>query len=204
MPPFPHTAGKTHAPFQPRYPGLDAGSKPPKTMIHIFTAAHICFFKTTLFGKANVFDLEAFGLFQILLGCKTTVKTDLKRETAIDLFLPFQHRDGQIGIGWVAFNDATIQDQIGSPSGQAYFVSKIGDPTILNDDIGVWFKDRHHLVVSRHALSHDHTPVCLIDHLLSKLCIMFNFAIQRQGFGCKALLVNRLQARMARNQAPCR
>ncbi len=127
MPTLPHTASKSHGAFEPGYSRLDSGSEPSKAMIHIFTAAHIGFFKTTLFGKADIFDItrSSLGFFQIVFRCKPAIKTDLERITAIDFFLPIQHRDGQIHIGRIAFDNHAIQDQVRSPAGQTDLVPEI-------------------------------------------------------------------------------
>ena len=47
-------------------------------MIHIFTTAHLSFFKTALFSKADIFNLTGLGQFQIDFGCKAAVETDLE------------------------------------------------------------------------------------------------------------------------------
>jgi hypothetical protein len=104
MPAFPHTTGKSHGSFESGDTGLNPGPEASKTMANIFTAAHIGFFKSALFGKTDIFDVAwgRLGLFQILFGCKTTVKTDLERISAIDFLLPVQHWDCQIDISRLA------------------------------------------------------------------------------------------------------
>ena len=145
MPAFPHTTGKSHGSFEPGDTGLNPGPEASKTMVNIFTAAHIGFFKSALFGKADIFNVAwgRLGLFQVLFGCKTTVKTDLERIAAIDFFLPVQHRDGQIDISRIAFDNQAIQDQVGSPAGQTDLVAENRIPAVLDNDVGVRLKDRY-------------------------------------------------------------
>ena len=170
MPAFPHTTCKSHGAFEPGNTGLDPCSEISKTMIHIFAAAHIGFFKSALFGKTDILDIarSRLGLFQIIFGCKTTVKTDLERIAAIDFLLPVQHRDGQIDIGRIAFYNQAIQNQVGSPAGQADLVAENRIPAVLDNDVGVRLKDRYHLVSGRNFLAHHNPSMGLVDNFPGK------------------------------------
>ena len=111
-------------------------------MVNIFAATHIGLFKTALFGKTDIFDVTRLGLslFQILLGSKATIKTDLERIAAIDFLLPVQHRDSQIYIGRIAFNNPAIQDQVGCPAGQTNLMAENRLTAVLDNDVSVRFK----------------------------------------------------------------
>ena len=124
-----------------------------KTMINMLTSAHLGFFKTTLFGEADILDLARLGLLQIVFGSKAAVKADLKRISTIDLFLPVQHRDRQAGIRRIAGSDHTVQDQIGGSARQADLMAVERIPTILDDDIGMRFEDRYHFFLSRNGFA---------------------------------------------------
>ena len=143
-------------------------------MINIFTTAHLSFFKTAFFGKADIFNLAGLGPFQIVFRCKAAVKTDLERIAIIDLFLPVQHRDRQICIGRIAFHDQAVQDQIRSSAGQAYLVTKNRVPAVFDDNVGVWLEDGYHLFLSRNTFTQQHTTLGLADNLLGKICIVLN------------------------------
>jgi hypothetical protein len=190
MPAFPHTARKSHGAFEPGYTRLDTGPEPAQAMIDILAATHIDYFKSALFGKADIFDLtwSRLGLFQIVLGCKAAVKADLERITAIDLFLPIQHRDGQIHIGRIAFDNQTVQDQIGSPAGQADLVAEDRIAAVLDDHIGVRLKQRYHLVLGRNALTQHNPALSLADHFFCKIGIVLDLIQKGQCAGAKCTL----------------
>lgn len=110
------------------------------------TAAHVSFRQAALFGKTDILDLAGFSPPQILFGCKAAIKAGFERIASVDLFLPLQHRYRQVGIGRVAFGDDTIQNQIGSAAGHTDLVTKKGLAPVLDDNVGMRFKQRHHFV----------------------------------------------------------
>ena len=168
MPTFPHTTGKSHGAFEPGDTGLNPGPEASKTVVNVFTAAHIGFYKTALFGKADIFNVAwgRLGLFQILFRCKTTVKTDLERIAAINFLLSVQHWDGQIDIGRIALDNQAIQDQVGGPAGQTDLMAENRIPAVLDDYIGVRFKDRYHLVCGWNLFVQHNPTMGLVDDFL--------------------------------------
>jgi hypothetical protein len=66
----------------------------------------------------------AFGLLQIVFGCKSTIEAGLEWIAAVKLLLPIEHWYGQVAIGRVAFKYQAVQDQIGGSAGQADFVTE--------------------------------------------------------------------------------
>ena len=186
MPALPHTASKSHRAFEPGDARLDPSSEPTQAVVDVFATAHIGFFKTALFGKASILDTArgSLGLFQIVFGCKPTVKADLERIAAIDLLLSVQHRDGQIRIGWIALDNQTIQDQVGSPAGQADLVAENRIPTILDNNVGVRFKDRYNLVGGGNFLIQHNPSMGLVDDLFGKSSIVVYLGLNSGPRGC--------------------
>jgi hypothetical protein len=58
VPALQHTPVNSHGAFEPGDTGLDPGPESSKTMVNLFTAAHIGLFKTVLFGKIGIFDIS--------------------------------------------------------------------------------------------------------------------------------------------------
>ena len=76
-PSFPCATGKAHTALEPRYAGLDSGTKAAQAIVHLLATAHLGFFKATFFGKAYILDLATLGQLQIVFGSKTTSKHTL-------------------------------------------------------------------------------------------------------------------------------
>lgn len=58
---FPGAPGQAETAFEPGYARFDTGAELPKLFVNIVTATHVDLFKTSLFGKANIFDAFCFG-----------------------------------------------------------------------------------------------------------------------------------------------
>lgn len=121
-------------------------------MINIFTTAHIGFFETAFFGKADIFDLAILGLFQIVFRCKAAIETDFERIATIDFFLSVQHRDRQSCVGRISFGYQAVQNQIRSAAGQAYFVAENSVPAVFDNNVGVRLEDGYHFIPGRNLL----------------------------------------------------
>jgi len=72
----------------------------------------------------------AFGYLQIFFVGKSTVKTGFERIALVNLFLPVHHRGHKAGIGRIALNDQTIENQIGGAASQADLMTVIGMDTL--------------------------------------------------------------------------
>ena len=56
----------------------------------------------------------------------------------------------------------------------------VGIPAVLDDDVGVRFKNRNHLLVSRNTFTLDNTPVGLVVDLSGQISVMFDSVEQRK------------------------
>jgi len=82
---------------------------------------------------------------------------------------------------WIMLNTLFISKEhqlIVSPAGQADLMPVKRIPTILDDDIGMRFKDRHHFLLGRHGFSQHNPPFCLPDRLLQQPRIVYDGFVQ--------------------------
>ena len=153
MPSFPCAATQPHASLQPGYSGLNPGTEAAQPVIYIFTAAHISFFKSASFRKTNILYFKTFGLFQIGLGGKPTVKAGLERIPSVNILLTLKHRNGQRTVRGIAFKNPAVQNQVRSPAGEAYFMAINRLSPVLDDNVSMGFKYRNHFFPGRYFLT---------------------------------------------------
>jgi hypothetical protein len=82
-------------------------------------------------------------------------------------------------IGRIAFKHQAVQDQIGRSAGQTDFVTVMGIAAVFDDNVGMRFKDRYHLVGGIDFFTAHHPTNGLIDNFFSQLDIMIDLQRHR-------------------------
>ena len=70
--------------------------------------------------------------------------------------MAIQHLVGQFDVRRIAIKDQTIGYEVGFPAGQTNFVAIECVPAVLDNDVGMGFKDRDNFFRSRDRFPMDH------------------------------------------------